>query len=253
MKPLIRIFPTAGQLAEELASVLMQRIQAFKASGSNFNIMLPGGNTPRLLFGSLARKSSKSTAWDHVRIFWGDERCVPPTDPESNYRMAKESLLDHCSIPEKNVHRIHGEDDPFTEARRYAGELRSVAVPALGNPVFDMVLLGVGEDGHTASIFPDRMDLLHSSELCEVSVHPVTGQKRITVTGELIGDAAEVIFIVTGKNKAGVVAEILEKTEASGRYPAAHIRPAQGTLTWLLDRDAAIFLTDKEKEYVKNS
>jgi 6-phosphogluconolactonase len=251
MKPLIRIFPTAEQLAEDLASVLMQRIHDLDTSSSRFNIMLPGGNTPKLLFSYMARQSGTSTAWDHVCFFWGDERCVPPTDPESNYRMAKEFLLDHFSVPETNIHRIQGEGEPFAEARRYAGELRSAALPGSGLPVFDMVLLGVGEDGHTASIFPDRMDLLHSPELCEVSLHPVTGQKRITVTGELIGHASEVIFIVTGKNKAGVVAEIFKGTETSGKYPAAHIRPARGKLTWLLDRDAAFFLTDKE--YVENS
>jgi 6-phosphogluconolactonase len=250
MKAELRVFPSAEELVANLAAGMMQKIVHSKDVGASFSILLPGGTTPGLLFRSLAKQSHGKTKWDHVHFYWGDERCVPPTDPESNYRMARMLLLDALSIPEANIHRIRGEDEPITEARRYASELRSVPGANQGMPVFDLVLLGVGEDGHTASIFPDRMDLLRSAGLCEVSVHPATLRKRITVTGQVINTSPDVVFLVTGRNKANVVAEIIQGSERSKVYPAAYIKPANGALTWFLDKEAAFYLN--EKKYVED-
>jgi len=246
MKTNVRIFPTPMQLAEDFALELTQLIHKASDAGEILYIMLPGGNSPKLLFRFLAKQTQGNSTWDHVHLFWCDERCVSPGSPESNYGMTRQLLLDQINIPEANIHRIHGEEDPEKEAIRYAAELRTVPFSRQGFPGFDLILLGIGEDGHTASIFPDRMDLLRSANLCEVSTHPVTHQKRITVTGEVMNNAAHIVFLVTGRNKANVIADIFRHAAESGKYPASKIHPVHGRLTWLLDRDAATLLTEND-------
>jgi 6-phosphogluconolactonase len=231
----IKIYPTIGELAEEFAGEIIAKISQQAKTGKAFYVMLSGGSTPKLLFGFLANFSSKVKSWEHVHFYWGDERCVPPDDPESNYRMAKEELLDKIQIPAANIHRIFGENDPDLEALRYAEEISNI-------PVFDLIMLGMGDDGHTVSIFPNNLDLMNSPKLCETAIHPKTGQKRITITGKVINSAEVVAFLVTGKNKAGIIAEIFSKTGSYLAYPASHIHPEKGELNWLLDEEAASFI-----------
>lgn len=231
----VKIFPTIGELAEEFAGEILAKINDQAKAGKGFHVMLSGGSTPKLLFGSLAKSSSKIKSWEHVHFYWGDERCVPPDDPESNYRMAKEELLDKIQIPEANIHRIFGENDPDLEVLRYANEISNI-------PVFDLIMLGMGDDGHTASIFPNNLDLMNSSRLCEIGIHPKTGQNRITITGKVINTAKVVAFLVTGKNKAGIIADIFSKTGSYLTYPATHIHPEKGELRWLLDEEAATLI-----------
>jgi len=135
-----------------------------------------------------------------------------------------------------------GENEPWMEAERYSSEILENVPLRLGVPRFDIIYLGLGEDGHTASIFPGNLDLFDSSRICEVAVHPATGQKRITLTGTVINNAARVIFAVSGRNKAEIVAEILENP-SSGNYPASVVKPLSGRLTWHLDLEAASLLT----------
>lgn len=231
----VKIYPTIGELAEEFAGEIIAKINASANQDNAFKIMLSGGNTPKLLFGFLAKLSSKVKNWEHVHFYWGDERCVPPDDPESNYGMAKEELLDKIQIPKANIHRIFGENDPDLEASRYAGEISNI-------PVFDLIMLGMGDDGHTVSIFPNNLGLMNSSKLCEIGIHPKTGQKRITITGKVINNAKVVAFLITGKNKAGIIAEIFSKTGSYLTYPASCIHPEKGELKWLLDEEAASIL-----------
>jgi 6-phosphogluconolactonase len=231
----VKIYSTIGLLAEHFAVEIIAKINASAKSGKALNIMLSGGNTPKLLFGFLAKLSSKVKSWEHVHFYWGDERCVPPNDSESNYLMAKEELLDRIPIPKANIHRIFGENDPEKEALLYANEISKT-------PSFDLIMLGMGDDGHTVSIFPENLVLMNSKNLCEVSVHPKTKQKRVTVTGNVINKALAVVFLVTGKNKASIIAEIFSKTGPFQRYPASHINPEKGRLKWLLDEEAASLL-----------
>lgn len=231
----VKIYPTISELAKEFAEEIISKINASAKSGKAFSVMLSGGSTPKLLFGCLAKLSSKVKSWEHVHFYWGDERCVPPDDPESNYRMAKEELQDKIQIPEANSHRIFGENDPDLEAVRYAEEISNI-------PVFDLIMLGMGDDGHTVSIFPYNLDLMNSSKLCEIGIHPKTGQKRITITGKVINNAKVVAFLITGKNKAGIIAEIFSKTGSYLTYPATHVHPEKGELKWLLDEEAASIL-----------
>jgi 6-phosphogluconolactonase len=231
----IKIYPTNKELAEDFAKEIIAKIDDAFHRKKPLNIMLSGGNTPKMLFEQLAKLSSKVKSWEHVHFYWGDERCVPPNDPESNFGMAKEELLDHLQIPEKNIHRIFGENDPEKEALRYAEEISKIST-------FDLIMLGMGDDGHTVSIFPDNLYLTNSQKLCEVATHPKTGQKRITITGKVINTAEVVAFLITGKNKAGIIAEIFSKTGTYQTYPASYVHPEKGELKWLLDEEAATLI-----------
>lgn len=233
--PHISIYKDNPQVAESFAVFL-----AFWLKQRNrVTIALSGGSTPTLLFRHLAEQYRDRIDWSKVHFFWGDERCVPPDDAESNYGTARELLLQYIAIPAGNIHRIRGEAEPAEEARRYEAEIREF-VPNAGNlPAFDLVLLGMGSDGHTASIFPDQMELLEADSLCSVARHPETGQQRITLTGPVINNARQVAFLVTGAGKAEKVEEVIKKKGAWKDYPAAHIDPERGDLYWFLDAEAA--------------
>jgi 6-phosphogluconolactonase len=220
----VRVLDTPALLAEAFAKELLASI----AGRPSFNIALSGGSTPRLLFEAIA-KHAAGFDWQGVHFYWGDERCVPPDDKDSNYRMAREALFDRIRVPEANIHRIRGEDDPHAEAVRYGREL----------PRLDLVMLGLGEDGHTASVFPRNIRILDSERLCEVSEHPGSGQRRITVTGRVLALAARLVFVVTGPGKAQKVAEILGKKAGYDLYPAGLVHSMRDDAEWWLDRDAA--------------
>lgn len=203
-----------------------------------FTVALSGGSTPKLLFQLWASEFRTATDWSKVRFFWGDERCVPPNHEESNYGMTKSLLFNHIDIPEENIHRIIGEADPETEAERYGGEISDNTDELDGFPAFDLVILGMGSDGHTASIFPHQMDLLQSEKFCEVATHPESGQKRISLTGSVINRANTVAFLVTGASKQEKVQQIFAKHPDAQQYPAAHIMPQSEDVHWFLDEAA---------------
>jgi 6-phosphogluconolactonase len=148
-------------------------------------------------------------------------------------------LLSKIGMPEKNIHRIKGEEDPLEEAVRYSDEISRFTEKRDGWPLIDIVLLGLGEDGHTASVFPGNIRLIESDKICEVAVHPVSGQKRITITGRVINNAHKVTFLVTGGKKAEVVEKILKNIPPAQNYPASFIVPVYGNLNWYLDSEAA--------------
>ncbi len=165
-----------------------------------------------------------------------------PGHMESNYRMTDETLFRPLSLSYTNVHRMMGEEESHAEADRYEELLRTQLPMRDGLPCFDLVLLGMGADGHTASIFPDQMPLMHSRRICEVAIHPETGQNRITLTGPVINNATWVCFMITGSRKASILATIFEEGKEAEKYPAAHIKPAGGKLEWYLDAEAAQLL-----------
>jgi len=235
----IKIYPSAQHLAEVLASEIASLANEASDQGSKFNIALSGGTTPKRLFDTLSEIYSEDIPWEIVHFYWSDERCVPPDHPDSNYGFALEHILRSVPIPSRNIHYIRGDANPEEEAVRYSDEILENIDKADGLPRFDMVLLGLGSDGHTASIFSDRMDLLSPEKVCSTAIHPENGQKRITITGEIINNAAIVAFIVTGVEKSGIVAAILEDHDEADDYPAAYIYPENGILKWYLDEDAA--------------
>lgn len=234
----VKIFPSPYEMAEKFAEEMVQMINDSAKNSKPFSVALSGGSTPELLFSVLGDHFSRSANWESVHFFWGDERCVPPDHPESNYGMTKRKLISKIEIPVLNIHRIRGEDDPQKEALRYSEEISLNTRKRKEVPLFDLVLLGLGEDGHTASIFPGHLDLFDSDKVCEVAFHPVTLLKRITITGKVINNADNVIFLVTGKNKETIVEKILKNNQSAQNYPASYVVPAYGRLSWYLDQEA---------------
>lgn len=243
MNESVRVFATPYELAEKFAGEMVQMIIEAADKNTPISVALSGGSTPELLFSVLGDHFSKSAPWEFVKFFWGDERCVPPVSPDSNFGMAFRSLFKKIRIPRGNIHRIYGEHDPAVEALRYSDLISGNTSSRNGLPVFDLILLGLGEDGHTASVFPGRTDMFLSERICEVALHPASNQKRITITGRVINNAENIRFLVTGNNKAGVLKRIIEKERSAENLPASMVVPLFGKLEWLLDSKAASMLS----------
>jgi len=201
-------------------------------------VALSGGSTPMILFELWASEYANRIDWSRIHLFWGDERCVAPDDSDSNYGVAKELFLDKIQIADDNVHRVLGESDPDEERLRYENEIYGhVDIDDDAIPQFDMVILGMGDDGHTASIFPHQSHFLQSAQVCEVAIHPETAQKRITLTGPVLNRAKKVAFLITGENKADVLAQVINKTGEFASFPASHIEADD--LSFYVDEAAA--------------
>jgi len=247
MNPIVKIFSNTNEIAEEVASILNELTNS--SGNKSIHIALSGGNTPKEIFSYLDENYGNKLANKQFHFWWGDERCVPPTDNENNFKWANELWLKPIGIPAINIHRILGENDPEREAIHYAEEMKKWIEMENGVPRFDLILLGLGDDGHTASIFPNQMNLLTSENWCEVAIHPVSGQKRITLTGKILNNAKKVVFISTGESKAKIVKNII--VGAFTEYPASHINPINGEIIWILDQGAALYLQFKiiQSEY----
>ncbi|MHA7129622.1 6-phosphogluconolactonase [Algoriphagus namhaensis] len=231
----IRISKTKEDLASAFSIFFKSLVQSDKVT----HVALSGGNSPRKIFDHLAENHGEEIDWTKVNIYWVDERCVHPLNEESNFKMTRDHLLSKINIPEENIHRMRGEDNPHEEAKRY-GELLDKLLPAEnGVPEFDLIVLGLGDDGHTASIFPDSMELWDSEENCAVAAHPTSGQKRVTLTGKVINTAQAVAFLVTGENKAKIVREITRHQGDYKKYPASLVNPDTPDFIWFLDEEAA--------------
>jgi 6-phosphogluconolactonase len=231
----IKIFKDKNEVAEQFSAYFTDLVNG----KDTFHVALSGGSTPKIVFDVLAAKHGTEIDWSKIHFYWGDERCVPPTDDQSNYKMTVEHLFSKIKVPEKNVHRVLGEADPTREAMRYANLLEINLDRVKGVPQFDLVILGMGDDGHTASIFPHEIELWDASDHCVVATHPDTGQKRVSVNGKVINTAKEVAFLVTGESKAEKVDEIHNKTSGFEKYPASLVNPQSGKLIWFLDKKAA--------------
>lgn len=237
MNPNLHVFNSPEELAHELADKLIALLA--KHPHQAFHIALSGGKTPNLLFSVLADRYAVSSVWKDVHFWWVDERMVPPYDPESNYGTAHELLFSRINIQKENIHRIKGENNPEEEALSYAQQIREKVFLSDDWPVFNLILLGMGDDGHTASIFPDQMHLLQSSHICKVAVHPQSKQKRVTLTGQTINAGSKVWFIVTGASKADKLKAIFTNSLDAMALPAAHIKPLHAELKWYVDQEAA--------------
>ena len=234
----IKIFDDKESLAHELAVDLIQGLSSTISEGRLACIALSGGSTPTLLFRELA-EMKPDIDWNKVRIFWVDERCVPPDHPESNFRVARETLLDPLGIPESSWFRMRGEDIPEEEAARYARLIEDTLPLEKGIPVFDRIFLGMGSDGHTASIFPHQSELWDEQALCTVGTHPDSGQQRVTLSGKVINAARRVTFMITGAEKYDVLRQVMNSDGDFAKYPASRVNPGNGVLEWYLDKDAA--------------
>lgn len=239
-----KIFNTKEELNRSFTEYLKEILKARE----RVTIALSGGSTPKSLFDYWAKNHQHDIDWKSVFLFWGDERCVPPTDEQSNYKMTKDHLLDHVPVPERNIFRIKGEHEPAAEAERYSTLLQMEVEVANAIPSFDLVILGMGDDGHTASIFPQEIELWKSDKLCVEATHPESGQKRVSLSGKVINNAQRVVFLVTGAAKAEKVKAIIEsRKEVKNIYPAAKVKPKSGNLVWFLDKEAAKMLTAKSQ------
>jgi len=242
----IEILPDAETLALRAADLFARAAQEAAAARGRFAVALSGGETPRALYGMLARQQfSQKVPWRRVHLYWGDERCVSADDPASNYGMAREAFIKHVPLPTVNVHRVHGEEEPEAAASDYERELQALAAlerPRSELPVFDLVLLGLGCDGHIASLFPHAEALAEEDRLA-VAVQAPDGGPRVTITFPAINAARHVWFIVGGAEKAGMVAEVIEGLRVPRAVPAQAVSPAPGKLLWLLDEAAAAELS----------
>ena len=239
MNPNLHIYNSPEDTARAVAELILAKAKGKVKQSLPLNIALSGGNTPKLLFNLLAKEYTESIPWHFIRLFWVDERCVPPTHKESNYGMTYENLLKNVPIHDANIFPIQGEIDPEKEAKRYQAMLKTQLPSSNGIPKFDIILLGMGDDGHTASIFPNNLDLLHSDQLVAVSVHPVSNQKRITLTGQLIVQADDVVFLITGASKASVLKQIIHHEPNFENYPASYMHAHAVPAHFYLDKAAA--------------
>jgi len=233
------VFDTPEQLAIAAAERFVEYDYPFHGEPDRFNVALAGGNTPRRVYELLATERFKQRIeWPQVELFFGDERCVPPDHPDSNYAMAYESLISKVAIPATNVHRIIGEGNPRESASLYENQLRTFfALPPW--PRFNLVLLGMGEDGHTASLFPGSNALNERSKWVVPTRRDESSHDRITLTVPVFNHAARIIFLVTGAGKAERLAHVLRPESGSEPLPAQMIQPVDGSLEWLVDRAAA--------------
>lgn len=233
------IFDSASEVARAAADRFVELARAAINKRGRFSVALAGGSTPKRAYELLANTEYKDKLdWSKVHIFFGDERCVPPDDAESNYRMANEALLSRVAIPPQNIHRMQGMGDAVANAYLYEEELRTY----FNNeswPGFDLILLGMGDDGHTASLFPGSAALKEHQAWVAANWVEKLGAYRITLTTLTINQASHVIFIVTGENKAERLAEVLSDQRGSQRLPAQLIRPLNGSLEWFVDKAAA--------------
>ncbi|MDF1574044.1 MAG: 6-phosphogluconolactonase [Bacteroidales bacterium] len=235
------IYPDQDTLIAAFVCEFLRYIEEETEEGKHLHIALSGGSTPLAIFKQLAEQS-KQEDWSHVSLYWGDERCVPPDHPESNYGRAREALLEALDLDQDRIHRIRGEEPPPAEAERYGQELLKFLPNENGFPVFDWIWLGLGMDGHTASIFPQQIELWTAGSPCIVSSHPETDQPRISLTGGVINVARRVSFIASGSEKASVIRDIFRKEGRYAEYPAFYVNPPGGDLEWFLDQEASRLL-----------
>lgn len=240
MNETINIYKDSAALSEGFTSLLKNQL----AEKENISLSLSGGSTPKALFKYWAANYSQTLDWERIVFFWGDERCVPPEDAMSNFGMTKDLLFDIVKkIDYKKIHRIHGENDPEEEAECYEYIMDKYLPKENDIPCFDIFMLGLGNDGHTVSIFPNQISLWDNPNNCVGAKHPETCMPRISMTGRVVNNARNVAFLVTGKDKAEKVKQIIrQREEYINTYPAAKVNPVHGNLYWFLDEDAASLL-----------
>ena len=229
----IKIYKDSDDACRMLAYHIKELVER---SEGDFNLVLSGGSTPKLLFQILAT-DFKDVAWEKVHFYWSDERCVPYSSEESNYGMTLKYLLAPLGISDAQVHPVETDRMPADAALNYENTIAHNLAFSCGVPKFDLVILGMGDDGHTASIFPDHLTLITSEKLCEVALHPASKQVRVSMTGSLINNAENIVFLCTGMAKAKRVFDVIVNDDPM--LPASYIKVLDGTVDWFLDEASA--------------
>jgi len=237
METEIHIYSSRARFVQETAKKIAEIIMSTVKMGDRCSVALAGGNTPRDVYARLASPAFRDLIqWDKVDLFWGDERMVPSNHQDSNYAMAAQALLQHISIPEENVHRIKGELEPEKAASEYA----DVITGRLSSPPrFDLVLLGLGTDGHTASLFPGRPALQEHTKPVVAGYVQKLDAWRVSLTLPVLNNAREVVFMVSGEDKAEMVKKIVYESCVDADLPASLVRPDKGIVRWMMDAEAA--------------
>jgi 6-phosphogluconolactonase len=239
----IEVLSDLEALSHRAASIFLDASKNSIKTQKRFAVALSGGLTPRRMYTLLGSKSyHDKIEWRHVHLFWADERCVPKENEESNFRLAYESFLSKISVPASNIHRVKGEEDPEKAGKDYENDMRKF-FGISGIPVFDLTILGMGEDGHTASLFPDSKALEEKIRLALPVYMKRPKCDRVTLMLPILNNSAQILFLVSGPSKANIVNEILGKEGKKERYPAGLINPSRGNIIWLIDRQAAANLT----------
>ena len=238
-----RVFPTQSEVAHSAARLFTDAAVAAVTARGLARIAISGGSTPKAMFALLADASQpflKQVPWDKLDLYWVDERCVPPDHAESNYRMTKEALLSKVPLSAERVHRMEGELDPEVAAARYESTIRNTfKLEGAETPTFDLVLLGMGDDGHTASLFPHTEALNDLTHIVIANHVPQKDTWRITLTWPVINQGRQVAFLIEGAEKSKVIHDVFLGTYQPETFPSQIIRPASGGLTLLLDAAAA--------------
>ena len=244
----IRVLPTPQELFAAAAEEVVRLAKQAVGERGRFAIALSGGSTPKSLYNLLATNARSTLPWDHAYFFWSDERHVAPTNPDSNYRMANEAMLSKVPVPAGNIYRVPAENpDAASAAEAYEVSIRKFFQLQPGQlPRFDLILLGLGPDGHTASLFPGSAGLEEKSRLVIANLVEKLETHRLTFTLPLINAARCVAFLVSGTDKATVLHSVLEESVPGEQYPAKLVEPSDGTLIWFLDRAAASGLTPQK-------
>jgi len=242
-EPKIIVLDDAQALHQRAAEEIVHLSGDAICTHAEFTFCLSGGSTPAAVYELLGKRFLLSVDWNEVQFFWGDERCVPPDSEKSNYAMAQRTMLSKLPIKPSQVHRIRGEDQPAVAAQAYEQEITNHFGSA-GIPTFDLALMGLGDNSHTASLFPHN-PVLHETQrrVSAVEVDDSTERHRVTLTAPVFNHAANVIFLVSGASKAQAVWNVLKGPRNPDEFPAQLITPATGALIWLLDRAAASKIT----------
>ena len=237
----IEIYPNLEAVSRKAADMFLQMSGKCIAVKGRFAVALSGGNTPKIFYELLGSEPySRSVDWRHIHLFWADERCVPPEHADSNYRLAFDTFLSKVPLPEENIHRIKGEGEPDRETREYERDIRRFFGASV-LPVFDLILLGIGEDGHTASLFPGSKILKEEDHLVDFVDDKTKNHPRITLTLPVLNHAENIIVLVCGESKALIVQKVIETKDNS--LPASLLMKGKGKLLFLLDKDAGKLLS----------
>lgn len=252
----VRVYRDSDELALKAARHFARLADQYVIGSGRFTVALSGGSTPRKMFALLAEEPFLDTVpWSSIYFFWGDERCVPPDHADSNYLMARESLLSNAPIPEANVFRMPAEiEDAERAADEYSATLarfflamQTKTAPLQSLPRFDLVLLGMGPDGHTASLFPHTAALDVAGRIAVANYVEKFNANRITLTADAINNARNVTFVVAGSDKAEALKAVLEGSRQPNEYPSQLIRPKNGSLLWMVDEAAARLLDERDE------
>ena len=249
MIPEIRIFKDIDAVSRGAADLFLETAsEAFTERGRAL-VAISGGNTPLRLFRLLASEPFRNQLnWQAVHIFWADERCVPADDPESNYGQARRAFLDKFPIPEKNIHRVNSDADPAEASKEYADTLRDFLDPPFEWPRFDLIFLGMGDDGHTASLFPGSQVDVSAPTQAVTAQYQGRPANRVTLTPRVLNSARQIVFLVSGENKAEILARVLDEENYQPElYPVQRVRPLEGRIVWMIDQTAASKLPKKFK------